>query len=333
MNWLLHNVIADLYGPYFLLFYAATISALVVACFRSIRSIDRTTDLDVPPIRGKVNPYEIAYLRGGENEVTRVAIASLIQRDLLRIIEKDQRFSRTKEIDRGRQPAHGELSPIERLVFEWPGFPAAPSQIFQPSGIPAELKKTCTRYQDDLGEKNLLAPRNLRLLGAVLWVLGSAMIIGLGGYKLAVALAKGHHNVAFLVLLGGFGVVALAIACFSLPRTSHLGTAYLEQLKLAYAGLKNQVHPIGGAPSALTMAGDPGARGRLRDPAAYSDCLLMVGIFGMASLAGTPLSDLSAMFKQGAANAGACGAGSTGGCGGGGCGGGGCGGGCGGCGG
>src|SRR6516164_5428580 len=139
MNWLLHNAIADLYGPYFLLFYAMTIVAIVAACYSSIRRADRTKDLELPPIRGKVDPYEIAYLRGGENEVTRVAIASLIQRGLLQIIEKKERLSTTKQIDRGRKQAYGELSPVETTVFEWPGFPATPSQIFQASGIPAAL--------------------------------------------------------------------------------------------------------------------------------------------------------------------------------------------------
>jgi uncharacterized protein (TIGR04222 family) len=337
MNWLLHNAIADLYGPYFLLFYAMTIVAIVAACYSSIRRADRTKDLELPPIRGKVDPYEIAYLRGGPNEVARVAIASLMQRGLLRITEKTNRLSTSKEIDGGRKPSHGELSPLESVVFEWPGYPATPSRIFQPSGIPAALKEFCARYQDDLGEKNLLAPRNLRTLGSLLWALGAMIIIGLGGYKLSVALGKGHHNVAFLVLLCVVGVSVLALVCFALPRTSNLGSAYLEQLKLAYGGLKSQVHPVGSVTSALTMAGDPGSRGRLRDPAAYSDCLLMVGIFGMASLAETPLSDLTSMFKRGgAASSACCGAGATGGCGGGGggCGGGGCGGGgCGGCGG
>ena len=48
MNWFLHNVIADLYGPYFLLFYATMIVAFVVACYKSIRSLDRTKDLELP---------------------------------------------------------------------------------------------------------------------------------------------------------------------------------------------------------------------------------------------------------------------------------------------
>jgi uncharacterized protein (TIGR04222 family) len=331
MNWLLHNVVADLYGPYFLLFYAMTIVALVVACYTSIRRIDGTKDLEPPRVPAKLDPYEIAYLRGGDNEVTRVAIASLIQRGLLRITDKKRWVSAARKIDRGRKPAPRELSPIEANVMKWDGFPAEPRQLFSTGGVPSLLRESCSHYQDELAAKNLLAPPEMSQLANRLWAIGSVLILGLGLYKLVVALSKGHHNVAFLLIVAIAGMFALAAACKAFPRTTHVGRAYLEQLKLAYGGLKSQVHPIGSLTSALTMAGDPGSRTRLRDPSAYSDCLLMVGIFGMASLADTPLSDLTAMFRQGAAKSGGCGAG---GCGGGGCGGGGCGGGgCGGCGG
>ena len=104
MNWLLHNVVADMYGPYFLVFYATVIGVVIVACYRSVRAVDRTLDLGLPEIPAKLDPYEIAYLRGGENEVTRVAIASLIQRGLLQIIEKRILLAKTKKIDRGREP-------------------------------------------------------------------------------------------------------------------------------------------------------------------------------------------------------------------------------------
>ncbi len=345
MNWLLHNVIADLYGPYFLVFYAMAIVALVVACYRSVRSLDRTNDLEPPEIPAKLDPYEIAYLRGGENEVTRVAIASLIQRGLLQITEKKHRLSTTKEIDKGRKPAPGELWRIEASVLKWSGFPAAPPQIFQAGGIPALVKEECVLYEDDLAEDDMFAPPEMKELGARLCGIGATLILGLGGYKLAVALARGHYNLMFLILLAIVGVIALAVACLALPRLSHRGKAYLERLKLAYDGLKSQVHPVGSQNSSLTWAADPGARGRLQNAPAYSDCLLMVGIFGMASLADTPLSDLTAMFKRGTSNTGGCSGGcggggggcggGGGGCGGGGggCGGGGCGGGCGGCGG
>ena len=133
MNWLLHNVIADLYGPYFLVFYATVIVAVITACYKSVRSVDRTNDLEPPEIPAKLDPYEIAYLRGGENEVTRVAIASLIQRGLLQITEKKKCCRSVKKIDKGRKPASGELSPIEACVLKWSGFPADPRQ-----DLPAE---------------------------------------------------------------------------------------------------------------------------------------------------------------------------------------------------
>ena len=124
MNWFLHNSIADLYGPYFLLFYAGTIVTLVVACYRSVRGVDRTIELELPKITSKVDPYEVAYLRGGENEVARVAIASLIQRGLLQITAGKRLQATTKQIDRRRAPLSGELTPIEARVMKWEGFPA-----------------------------------------------------------------------------------------------------------------------------------------------------------------------------------------------------------------
>src|SRR5262249_16775563 len=122
MNWFTHNVIADLYGPYFLLFYGMAIAALVVASYKSVRSLDQTKDGDQPKVPSKLDPYEIAYLRGGENEVTRVAIASLIQRGLLKIAEKKSWLKSSKEIDKNRRPAPHELSPIEARVMKWSGF-------------------------------------------------------------------------------------------------------------------------------------------------------------------------------------------------------------------
>lgn len=330
MNWLMHNAIADMYGPYFLLVYGGVIVAIVVVCYQSVRSLDRTADLDAPRVTGKLDPYEIAYLRGGENEVTRVAIASLIQRGLLRITEKTRWLATTKEISRGRRPVSDELSTIEALVLKWPGYPATAHKVAQPSGIPSLLKGTCIRYESRLTKKNLLAPPETKPLGARLCLGGSAFILGLGGYKFAVALEKGHHNVALLIVFGIVGTLLLAVACLGHSRASQLGKAYLDELKLAYKGLKSYVHPIGALNSSLTMAADPGSRARLQEPSAYADCLLMVAIFGMASLVDTPLSDLATMFKQGGSSTGGCGGG---GCGGGGCGGGGCGGGCGGCGG
>jgi uncharacterized protein (TIGR04222 family) len=328
MTWLLHNLIADLYGPYFLVFYALVIVSVIVASYASVRAIDRTADLGPPRIPKIIDPYEIAYLRGGENEVARVAIASLVQRGLLKIAKKETWKAKTQTIEVGRPPESGELGPIEACVLKGARFPATAQSFFQYGGVTSSLMEPCARYEADLAENNLLAPKEMKEAGARVWSLGSAIILGLGGYKLAVALMKGHGNVAFLCILGVVGVISLGFACLRLPRLSHLGKAYLERLKLACIKLKDQMKPDASLADIWDLSGDAG---KARTATAYSDGLLAVGIFGVATLAGTQLDDLSKMFARGTSSSGGCGAGCGGG--GGGCGGGGCGGGCGGCGG
>ena len=328
MTWLLHNIIADLNGPHFLAFYALAIGAVILASYVSVRAIDRTADLGPPRIPKNLDPYEIAYLRGGKNEVARVAIASLVQRGLLKITEKVSWHGKSQTIGLGNWRETGELSPIEARVLKWPRFPAAPQGIFQAGGIPSVLKEPCACYEMELAENNFLAPKEMKETGARLWLLGSTIILGLGGYKLAVALTKGHSNVEFLCMFGIVGVVWLGVACMRLPRLSHLGKAYLERLKSAYVSLKDQMKSDGRVAHIWDVSGDA-VKGRAAT--AYSDGLLAVGIFGVATLAGTQLDDLSKMFARGTSSSAGCGAGCGGG--GGGCGGGGCGGGCGGCGG
>jgi uncharacterized protein (TIGR04222 family) len=358
MSWLLHNIVADMYGPYFLAFYAMMIVVVIVACHRSVRSVDRTRSLDLPEIPAKLDPYEVAYLRGGENEVARVAIASLIQRGLLEVVEQRtllasarwmnpvshggssgstmQRtfLSKTRKIERGRKPIANELRPIEALVLKWSGFPSDPRSIFAEGGVPTLLEESCFRFKEALTEKNLLAPKEMKAVGVLVWLAGSALILGLGGYKLWVALAKGHTNVAFLCILGLFGWVVLAGVCVTLlPRVSLLGKAYLERLELAYGKLKDPFKLGCDLGLASNTAGETGQREKAQAARAHSDGLLLLGIFGMEALFFTPLSDLCTLFARGGSSGGGCGScgGGGGGCGGGSGGGGG--GGCGGCGG
>jgi uncharacterized protein (TIGR04222 family) len=329
MNWFLHNPVADLYGPYFLVFYTIAIALVVLACYQSIRSCDHTRDIPLPEISAKVDPYQIAYLRGGENEVTRVAVSSLIQRGLLEVNDGRYGLKKVKKLDRGRKPAPGEVSALEARVLKWSGFPAMPAQIFQPRGLASRVSEACAAYQSILDEQHLLAPREMKELGSRLVWLAVPLVLGLGGYKLAVALATGHKNVMFLLILSALGVGAVSIACLHTPRKSRLGKDYLERLKLVYAGVVAKIKPAAQLDPTGELIGQRRVVSQAKPVSASSDCLLALGIFGVAALAGTPFSEVSALFARGAS--GGCG----GGCGGGGsgCGGGGCGGGCGGCGG
>ena len=116
--------------------------------------------------------------------------------------------------------------------MKWTGFPALRRQIYEPAGIPDLLRGMCGDYRDNLADQELLASPGMKRIGARLWWIGSALILGLGGYLLAMAMSKGESIVAVVLCpMALIGVIALAFACLHFPRISHRGRAYLEQLE------------------------------------------------------------------------------------------------------
>ena len=81
MDSLMHNPIAEMYGPHFLILYGCVIGVTLLGCWWGVRSRDRTGDLLALPLPKEPDPYEIAYLRGTENEVTRLGVKELTNPD------------------------------------------------------------------------------------------------------------------------------------------------------------------------------------------------------------------------------------------------------------
>ncbi len=55
MDWLLHNAIADMPGPWFLLYYGSFIVITWAACFWVARRADHTLELPPPDRRGPLS--------------------------------------------------------------------------------------------------------------------------------------------------------------------------------------------------------------------------------------------------------------------------------------
>lgn len=317
MSWLMHNSIADMYGPTFLFFYGCVIAATLITSWWKIRAADPTTDLPPLPLRANPDPYEIAYLRGGENEVTRLAIFDLIQRGYLKVSEtkrwwggKDQRLARPSN-----HPDPRHLSPLEQKVFHFFSSSRTAADIFQSDSLLGDLKGLCADYESGLREERALCPFEVSEAAGRIGRAVAVVLLGLGGYKLTVAVLKGHFNVMFLIIMCIGSLIGLALVCRP-QRLSKLGRDYLKRLQ----GVFERQKPKAGA----TAAGVPD-----------TTLLLLVSLFGVGVLAETSYAYFSQMFRQSTAGSGAWSGGCGGGCGGGsGCGGGGCGGGgCGGCGG
>ncbi|MBH8562347.1 TIGR04222 domain-containing membrane protein [Nostoc sp. CENA67] len=304
------NPIANMYGPLFLLFYAFVIVVTLIVCGWGMQG-DSTAKLPLPSVPTNPDPYEIAYLRGGENEVTRLAVFDLIQRRYLEIDGKNLKQPLSR-------PDVNTLTSIEREVLDGFLYSRKASEIFQ-SSLPGKVKQHCTVYEQRLQNEQLLFPNTSKQFVKRLCFIGTLIILGLGGYKLIAALATGHSNVMFLVIIGIFSQIILLCVCQT-PRLSQRGKAYLQRLQNTFEGLKKQVSTV-------------------QLNATDSNILLPLAVFGISILVGSPYAEFEKMFHVAAANAStsfsggvsSCGSGSS--CGGGDGGGGGCGGGCGGCGG
>lgn len=317
MSWLMHNPIADMYGPSFLFFYGCIIAATLAMCWWRLRAADPTADLPPLPLRANPDPYEIAYLRGGENEVTRLAIFDLIQRGYLKASE-DKKWWGGKDQRLARAPGHPHprhLSPTELKVFRFFSSSRTAAEIFQPNSLPKDLQGLCQDYEIKLQDEQALCPAEVSEAAWRIGRVAAVILLGVGGYKLTVAIAKGHFNVIFLIIMCIGSLVGLAVVCRP-PRLSKLGRDYLKRLQ----GVFERQKPKAGAAAAGV---------------ADTTLLLLVSLFGVSVLTETSYAYLGEMFRRSTAGGGSWGGGCGGGCGGGsGCGGGGCGGGgCGGCGG
>lgn len=325
MDFLLDNPLATMYGPLFLGVYAVLIvvSIVSVAVYRS--QADKTEQLSPPAIPPQFDAFEIAYLRGGINELARAVIFSLMKRGLIEV-SGDKSSGMLRSTD---APMPGDLSAIEKDALGWVGGSREVKEVFNAkSGLVKQLESRGYHYQYSLEERNLLPGEDIQNAIKRIGHIAAFTVAAVGGYKILTAVAHGNFNIFFTILLGviGLGVI---FAVSRPPRITKLGKAYLKRLQLAFEDIRNPTlaEKIGTVP---TLAGAQGGY------AAVDPLMLSVGIFGTGVLAGTAFSGYNDAFHRSQQNGGgtsgcgsACGScSSSGGDGGGGCGG--CGGGCGG---
>ena len=310
MDWITENPIADMYGPAFLMFYTLVIGITLVCCWWTLHSGRNATPPTVPQ---NPDPLEIAYLRGGANEVLRLTLFDLFRRGYLSI-EGTGANQKIGQAAPGQNPVG--LSALEQAVFAAFKYPMAAGSVFSSAAM-RSITPLCRDYESDLQGSGLLEIPGTHAENVQIGLAGAVIIVGLGLYKFAVAIQHGHHNVGFLLVMLMLGLIILAAVCIP-NRLTKRGKAYVRQMQQVFAGLRT--------PSGQTAYGIENAH------------LLCYGLFGAGILLDTEYNAFAALFRQSTVSSGSgCGASSSscggGGCGGGGCGGGGCGGGCGGCGG
>ena len=189
MDWVWNNPLGTMYGPYFLVLYGAVAVGLLLFYAWLIRRADTTDTL--PPLTppADVDPYEMAYLRGGENEAVRLVVFELMQRGYLQIVEEKTGILAKEKVfvRRENHPDPAELSTFARTAFDWFSISRKPRDIFQSS----PLTTLAVEHTDWLpparraGIAARAAEKKTTAIAAGLVI--AAVLIGLGAYKLTVA--------------------------------------------------------------------------------------------------------------------------------------------------
>jgi uncharacterized protein (TIGR04222 family) len=238
----------DLPGPEFLIFYAI-LGTLTIGLLWLARQTFEAADA---PRIDYSDPYLLAYLRGGEKEVIRVAAVSLIDRGLLQSNDDQLVVVDPNSVNIIRRP-------IEKALLQHFRFRANASSAFT---SPAILS-TCQEYRDTLQRLGLLPDESV--LRARLWRFGIAVVVltGVAGLKILIALQRGRTNIFFLVLLAAF-FVFVAIRVHN-PLRTRRGDALLADLRNLFSSLK--------------------ARARMLRPGGETaDAALLMAVFGLDAL-------------------------------------------------
>lgn len=283
MNFLIDNPLTNLSGPMFLLLYGAIIffSAIIFYLFRS--NLDWTAKQPAPLIPQTLDPYEIAYLRGGENEFARALIFTLTQKGFLQIFRdgKKSHIALAKT-----QPNWTTLSQLERSILGWFQNTRRTSEVFESDGLTEILKPFSMTYEQKINQNHFLTPKDVKTQTQIFSYLILAAIAFLGLYKLLASIVHGSYNILFLI---AFMVVSCFVFWFlgKTKRLSLRGKKYLESLQSAFEKLRdnpNIARQYYSSSMPILNTVDP--------------MLLAMGIYGTSVLVGNGYTDFEMAFNK-----------------------------------
>lgn len=285
----------DLRGPQFLLFYLLLAGMLLAAVSILRRRLEAQWAGGPMPVLH--DPYAIAYLRGGKNELLRVAVISLVDRGLLHASSDNLATTPAGRATQVRKRIEEDLLRHCLVVRK-------PEELFRSDALDAGVLE----YERVLAQHKLVADDEIRSTRNWLTTGAIAILLAVSLAKIAIALSRGRTNIAFLVLLTIFAVVFARKIGF--PRQTVRGRQFLAELQNLFQSLRLRASQI-------------------RPGGANADLALAAAVFGVDVLSQRDFAWTRDLHPpQASASSSSCGAGCGSSCGGGGCGGG-----CGGCGG
>jgi uncharacterized protein (TIGR04222 family) len=299
----------NLHGPQFLVFYAVLSAAAFTLLWFVQRQFESGDPGDETAWGAGIakDPYQVGCLRGGRDEVVRVAVVSLVERGLLAIDGGNLKTTIGDAVAKARRP-------LDKAILSKFAKADTGQSVFSDTIVIAEADAVAATLKD----KGLLPDDRITSIRVVTAIAAVGLLWLVAGIKVSVVLSRGRHNIAFLMLMAA--AVAVVATIMTKRRRTILGSRTHSYLQSLFADLKNR-------------------RDSLRLEGSTGEIAFLTAAFGMATLpaALVPTFEPLRLRPQHPDTSGwswgtGCGGGGCGGGGGGGCGGGGCGGGCGGCG-
>ena len=212
----------ELPGPDFLIFFAllGTVVLLGMVWLRRALEPDPTVLVQL------TEPYDIAYLRGGGNEVLRLATTGLIDRGLLTAEGTKLRVGKVKQ-------ARLVNDPMEKGILEHFQTEKEIKTLF----ARGDLMHEGERYKMRLREQGLIADIGARFQQLVICVGAIAVIWITAMTKIGMARQRGYPY-GFLVLL----TIAFTVGAFVLgfSRRTQRGKRFLKDMRALFEPLRQR---------------------------------------------------------------------------------------------
>jgi uncharacterized protein (TIGR04222 family) len=251
----------NLSGPNFLIFYFC-FSVIVILAVRHYR---HRAESGPAPKMELSDPYLIAYLRGGEKEVLRLGVITLIDRGLLTV---DGATIRQTE----QEILRDAINPLEYEVLKKFSIPARAASILED----ATLKEACAPYGGKLEQAGLIPDESTVADRISRFLVAAGILVAIGLPKIFIGISR-DRPVAFLIILMIAAVVVTAITSF--PRLTRRGQLALEDIQTLYAYLRDR-------------ASD------LRRGSATPEMMMLAAAFGIAALAPTEYAFARSIFTR-----------------------------------
>jgi uncharacterized protein (TIGR04222 family) len=212
----------DLPGPQFLLFYAMLGAGVLFAVYAFRQQAEGGEPRRLP----SMDPYLIAFLRGGPVEAVRLGVAVLVDRQLLES-EGGDRVVRRKNV----RPTHGS-NDLERAILEQCEKDVHPRELTETQRL---LEIARRSYELPLLRLNMLATPETRQRRFRDVSVAIAVMVVVAGVKVAIGLARNRPVVLLVIFALGFAVLSLFLTG---GRRTVLGERVLGDLTALFDGLR-----------------------------------------------------------------------------------------------